>query len=87
VLLPDEERALGAEYVLLPPDLTQILARDAAERLVGRLDLGELDAPAGAQDEAVRRRQVPAIALGVEEEVGGLDPMGGGHPRRDLRLA
>ena len=43
VLLPDDERALGAEDVLLPPHLSQIGARDAAPRLVRRLDLAELN--------------------------------------------
>jgi hypothetical protein len=32
VLLPHHERALGAEHVLLPPDLPQVAARDAAPR-------------------------------------------------------
>src|SRR5688572_17165300 len=33
VLLPDEQRALGAEHVLLPPDLPQVVLRDAVEGL------------------------------------------------------
>lgn len=32
VLLPDDERALGAEHVLLPPHLPQIVPRDPAPR-------------------------------------------------------
>ena len=67
VLLPRDERPLGSEDVLLPPHLTKIRARDAAPRLVGRLDLGETDAAVSVDADAVGCRKVTLLNDRVEK--------------------
>src|SRR5690606_14512793 len=87
VLLPHHERALGAQHVLLPPDLPQIVARDAAPRRARRLDLAELEGAVVVTD-AVGRREVRPLPVGVEQRgVAAHARMMPGDPASDLGLA
>src|SRR5690606_39054776 len=86
VLLPDHQRALGTENVLLPENLSQVTARYRLPRRAGGLDLGQHQ---GARDDGntVRRRQVRPVPVRVEQRGAGLDTVSGPHPGGDLGLA
>ena len=85
--LPHHKRALGAQHVLLPPDLPHVITWDRAPSLVGGFDFGELECACLAQREAVGRREVPHIGLGVKQRPARLDAVLAQHPGRDNRLA
>jgi len=86
MLLPDHERALGAQHVLLPPNLTKIIARDASPRLRCRLDLAQVY---GIADhcQPVGCREMTRLFSGPKQCGGRKDAVGCGNPACDLRLA
>ena len=57
------------------------------QRLGGRLDLAEGDAPARVDGDAVGSGEVALLDLGVEQRARGQDAVGRGDPPRDLGLA